>query len=140
DAKYGKDPREYLIQTKKIISDGNGNVKELHTIQMEKILGEDGYFFFKEVTGTEKIWPAQFVFIAIGFEGPETTLAEQFGVQITNKKIAASAKDYKTNVEGVFTAGDARRGQSLIVWAIKEGQEVAKRVSEYVSNKPVISL
>ena len=56
------------------------------------------------------------------------------------KKLPHLSKDYQTNVEGVFTAGDARRGQSLIVWAIKEGQEVAKRVDEYVSKKPVISL
>lgn len=138
DAKFGIDPREYLIQTKKIVADTNGHLKELHTIQMEKVLGEDGFYFFKEVPGTEKIWPAQFVFVAIGFEGAETTLPDQFGVQMTNKKIAASSKDYQTNVEGIFTAGDARRGQSLIVWAIKEGQEVAKRVNEYVSKKPVI--
>ncbi len=131
-AKYGKDPREYLIQTKKMIADEKGNLKELHTIQMEKILGEDGFYFFKEIPGTEKVWPAQYVFVAIGFEGAETSLAEQFGVNIVNRKIHANAKDFSTNVEGVFTAGDARRGQSLIVWAIKEGQEAAKKVNEYV--------
>lgn len=139
EAKYGKDPREYLIQTTKMVPDSKGNLKELHTIQMEKILGEDGYHFFREIPGTEKVWPAQFVFVAIGFEGPELTLPNQFGVNIVNKKIAASTKDYATNVEGVFTAGDARKGQSLIVWAIKEGQEVAKKVDAYVSKKPVIS-
>lgn len=139
EAKYGKDPREYLIQTTKMVPDAKGNLKELHTIQMEKILGEDGYHFFREVPGTEKVWPAQFVFVAIGFEGPELTLPTQFGVNIVNKKIAASTKDYATNVEGIFTAGDARKGQSLIVWAIKEGQEVAKKVDAYVSKQPVIS-
>ncbi|ALC85784.1 glutamate synthase [Bacillus sp. FJAT-22090] len=137
-AKYGKDPREYLIQTTKMVADRNGNLKELHTIEMEKVLGEDGFFYFKELPGTEKVWPAQYVFVAIGFEGPETSLAEQFGVNIVNKKIAASTKDYSTNIEGVFTAGDSRKGQSLIVWAIKEGREVAKKVNEYVSKKPVI--
>lgn len=139
NAKFGKDPREYLIQTKEIVSDKYGNLKELHTIHMEKVLGEDGFHFFKEIPGTEKIWPAQFVFVAIGFEGPETNLAQQFGIKVVNKKIAASTKDYATNVEGIFTAGDARRGQSLIVWAIKEGQEVAKHVNEYVNKTPVIS-
>ena len=99
---------------------------------MEKVLGEDGFHFFKEIPGTEKVWPAQYVFVAIGFEGPETTLAEQFGVNVVNRKLHANAKDFSTNVEGVFTAGDARRGQSLIVWAIKEGQEAAKKVNEYV--------
>jgi len=139
NAKFGKDPREYLIQTKEIVSDKYGSLKELHTIHMEKVLGEDGFYFFKEIPGTEKIWPAQFVFVAIGFEGPETNLAQQFGINVVNKKISASTKNYATNVEGIFTAGDARRGQSLIVWAIKEGQEVAKRVDEYVSKTPVIS-
>ncbi|MEK4485485.1 glutamate synthase subunit beta [Psychrobacillus sp. FSL H8-0484] len=139
NAKFGKDPREYLIQTKEIVSDKYGSLKELHTIHMEKVLGEDGFYFFKEIPGTEKIWPAQFVFVAIGFEGPETNLAQQFGINVVNKKISASTKNYATNVEGIFTAGDARRGQSLIVWAIKEGQEVAKRIDEYVSKTPVIS-
>ncbi|MEK4522190.1 glutamate synthase small subunit [Psychrobacillus sp. FSL W7-1493] len=138
NAKYGKDPREYLIQTKKMIKDKNGKLKELHTVQMEKILGEDGFYFFKEVPGSEKVWPAQFVFVAIGFEGPETPLADQFGVKVLNKRIVASAKDYTTNVEGVFAAGDARKGQSLIVWAIKEGQEVAKRVNDFVMNKSFV--
>ncbi|KAA0965675.1 glutamate synthase small subunit [Sporosarcina sp. ANT_H38] len=138
EAKYDKDPREYLIQTTRMVADEKGNLKELHTIQMEKILGEDGFHFFKEIPGTEKIWPAQFVFVAIGFEGAELSLPNQFGVNIVKKKIAATTKDYATNVEGVFTAGDARKGQSLIVWAIKEGQDVAKKVNEYVSKQPVI--
>ena len=138
EAKYGKDPREYLIQTTRMVADEIGNLKELHTIHMEKILGEDGFHFFKEIPGTEKIWPAQFVFVAIGFEGAELSLPNQFGVNIVNKKIAATTKDYTTNVDGVFTAGDARKGQSLIVWAIKEGQDVARKVNEYVSKQPVI--
>ena len=132
EAKYGKDPREYLIRTTRMVADEKGNLKELHTIHMEKILGEDGFHFFKEIPGTEKIWPAQFVFVAIGFEGAELSLPKQFGVNIVKKKIAATTKDYATNVDGVFTAGDARKGQSLIVWAIKEGQDVAKKVNEYV--------
>lgn len=138
EAKYGKDPREYLIQTTRMVADEKGNLKELHTIHMEKILGEDGFHFFKEIPDTEKIWPVQFVFVAIGFEGAELSLPNQLGVNIVNKKIAATTKDYATNVDGVFTAGDARKGQSLIVWAIKEGQDVAKKVNEYVSKQPVI--
>ena len=121
-----------------MVADEKGNLKELHTIHMEKILGEDGVYFFKEIPGTEKIWPAQFVFVAIGFEGAELSLPNQLGVNIVNKKIAATTKDYATNVDGVFTAGDARKGQSLIVWAIKEGQDVAKKVNEYVSKQSVI--
>jgi glutamate synthase (NADPH/NADH) small chain len=71
EAKFGADPREYSIQTKKLVADESGNLKELHTIQMEKCKDEDGRYYFKEIPGTEKIWPAQLVFIAIGFEGAE---------------------------------------------------------------------
>lgn len=129
----GRDPREYCIQTKKIVADEKGNVKELHTIQMEKILGDDGFHYFKELPGTEKVWPAQYVFVAIGFEGVEKPLPEQFGVNLVSNRIQASIKDYETNVPGVFAAGDARRGQSLVVWAIKEGRAVAASVHEYLA-------
>jgi glutamate synthase (NADPH) small chain len=128
----GYDPREYCIQTQKIVKDENGHVKELHTIQMEKILGDDGFHYFKELPGTERIWPAQHVFVAIGFEGVEKPLPEQFGVNVTNNRIRASVKDFETNIPGVFAAGDARRGQSLVVWAIKEGRSVAASVHYYL--------
>ncbi|MFI8495078.1 glutamate synthase small subunit [Peribacillus butanolivorans] len=138
EAKFGADPRQYSIQTKKIVADENGNVKELHTISMEKIKGEDGVYIFKEIPGTEKVWPAQFVFIAIGFEGTEQPLLTQFGVETVNQKIDAVYGEYRTNVEGVFAAGDARRGQSLIVWAINEGREVAREVDRYLMGSSVL--
>ena len=138
EAKFGADPRQYSIQTKKIVADENGNVKELHTISMEKIKGDDGMYIFREVPGTEKVWPAQFVFIAIGFEGTEMPLLTQFGVETVNQKIDAVYGEYRTNVEGVFAAGDARRGQSLIVWAINEGREVAREVDRYLMGATVL--
>lgn len=128
----GYDPREYCIQTQKIVKDENGHIKELHTIQMEKILGEDGFHYFKELPGTERVWPAQYVFVAIGFEGVEKSLPEQFGVDVANNRIRASVKDFETNIPGIFAAGDARRGQSLVVWAIKEGRSVAASVHYYL--------
>lgn len=138
DAKFGGDPRQYSIQTKKIVSDENGEVKELHTIEMEKYMGEDGRVYFKEIPGTEKIWPAQHVFIAIGFEGTEQPLLNQFAVETSNNKVKATYGEYKTNVEGVFAAGDARRGQSLIVWAINEGREVAREVDCFLMGSTVL--
>lgn len=138
DAKFGGDPRKYSIQTKKIVADENGHVKELHTIQMEKYKGEDGRFYFKEIPGSEKVWPAQYVFIAIGFEGTELPLLSQFGVETSNNKVKAAYGDYQTNVEGVFAAGDARRGQSLIVWAINEGREVAREVDRFLMGSTVL--
>lgn len=131
EAKFGEDPREYSIQTKKMVADENGNVKELHTIQMEKLKDENGHYYFEEIPGTEKVWPAQFVFIAIGFEGTEQPLLTQFGVESNRQKVTTDS-EYKTNIEGVFAAGDARRGQSLIVWAINEGRAVAYEVDRYL--------
>ncbi|MGG4265905.1 glutamate synthase subunit beta [Peribacillus simplex] len=138
EAKFGADPRQYSIQTKKIIADENGHVTELHTISMEKVKGDDGIYTFREIPGTEKAWPAQFVFIAIGFEGTEQPLLTQFGVETVNQKIDAVYGEYRTNVEGVFAAGDARRGQSLIVWAINEGREVAREVDRYLMGATVL--
>jgi glutamate synthase (NADPH) small chain len=135
EAKFGEDPRQYSIQTKKIVTDENGTVKELHTIQMEKLKDDEGRYSFKEIPGTEKIWTAQFVFVAIGFLGTEQPLLNQFGVKAVNHKINAAYGEFKTNVEGVFAAGDARRGQSLIVWAINEGREVAQEVEKYLGAK-----
>lgn len=137
DAKFGGDPREYCIQTKKIVADVNGRVKELHTIQMNKIVNDEGYAYFEEIPGTEKVWPVDYVFVAIGFEGTEPTLAEQFGVKVLNNRLKASGVDYATNVPGVYAAGDARRGPSLIVWAIKEGREVAAQVAQYMASEAV---
>jgi glutamate synthase (NADPH) small chain len=135
EAKLGNDPRQYSIQTKKIVADEQGNVKELHTIEMEKLRDDQGRFYFQEIPGTEKIWPAQLVFIAIGFEGTEQPLIDQFGVKSVNQKIGAAYGQYTTNIKGVFAAGDARRGQSLIVWAINEGRGVAHEVDAYLMGK-----
>ncbi|QTL51581.1 glutamate synthase small subunit [Priestia aryabhattai] len=136
--KFGDDPREYSIQTKKIVADEQGNLKELHTVQMEKVKGENGQYIFTEIPGTEKVWPAQLVFIAIGFEGPEHPVLSAFGVETKNRRVDAAYGNYKTNVEGVFAAGDARRGQSLIVWAIHEGREVAKQVDSHLMGATVL--
>ncbi len=137
-AKFGEDPRQYTVQTKNIVADGDGNLKELHTVQMQYTTNEQGQPELKEVPGTEKVWPAQLVFIAIGFEGPEQPLLQQFGVKTENQKISAVHGDYRTNVEGVFAAGDARRGQSLIVWAIQEGREAAREVDKYLMGSTVL--
>jgi glutamate synthase (NADPH/NADH) small chain len=131
-AKFGKDPRQFCIATKKMVGDKNGQVKELHTIQMEKISDVNGHYTFKEILGTEKVWPAQLVLIAIGFEGTDETLLKHSGLEHTNLKVKAEYGKYQTNLEGVFVAGDMRRGQSLIVWAIHEGREAARECDRYL--------
>lgn len=133
EKEFGQDPRQYSIQTKEFVMDEHGQVKELHTIQLEKVKDEERGFVHREVPGTEQVWPAQHVFIAIGFEGPEQPILNQFGVKTTGRGcVDAKYGEYTTNLEGVFSAGDARRGQSLIVWAINEGREVARQVDEYI--------
>lgn len=86
----------------------------------------------------QKVWYAQLVFIAIGFEGTEQPLVKHFGVDSKNNRIDAKYGEYTTNVEGVFAAGDARRGQSLIVWAINEGRQVAHEVDRYLMGSSVL--
>lgn len=137
-AQFGSDPREYSVQTKKLVADENGNLKELHTIQMKRTSDENGNLSFEEIPGTEKVWPADLVFIAIGFEGTEQPVLKQFGVETKNNKVDAKHGDYQTNVESIFAAGDSRRGQSLIVWAIQEGRDCAKEVDKHLMGSTVL--
>ncbi len=132
-AVFGGDPRKYQIMTKKFVGDDSGNVKELHTVQIEWQKAENGKISFNEVPGTEKIWPAQLVLLALGFLGPEQGLLQQMNLT-TDERTNAKAEygKYATNVEGVFAAGDARRGQSLVVWAINEGREAARECDRYL--------
>jgi glutamate synthase (NADPH/NADH) small chain len=138
EAKFGEDPRVYCIQTKKFVGDEQGRLKEIHTIQTEKFKDENGKVTFREISGTEKVWPAQLVFIAIGFEGAEQTIINQFALETDGQKIKAEYGKYTTSVAGVFAAGDARRGQSLIVWAINEGREVAREVDRHLMGASVL--
>ncbi|SDB90001.1 glutamate synthase (NADPH) small subunit [Pelagirhabdus alkalitolerans] len=129
---FGEDIRQHAIQTKAFITDGQDGVQALYTVDMEKQKNDKGLFVYDEKKGTEEVWPAQLVIIAIGFEGTESPLLDQFGISSTKGRIDAEYGDFSTNIEGVFAAGDARRGQSLIVWAINEGREVACSVDEYL--------
>lgn len=133
EAVFGKDPREYLIMTSKFAGDESGHVKEVHTVHVEWQKDQNGRFVPNEIPGTEKIWPAQLVLLAMGFRGPESTLLDQLGVERdarTNAK--AEYGKFATNVEGVFAAGDMRRGQSLVVWAINEGRGAARECDRYL--------
>jgi glutamate synthase (NADPH/NADH) small chain len=125
--------RFFSISTKRFIGDTKGNLKGLITTEVEWIKTPGQRPQLKEVPGTEKEWKCELVLLALGFTGSETTLAEQFGIQMDQRtNIKASEEDYKTNVPGVFAAGDQRRGQSLIVWAISEGREAAYHVDTYL--------
>lgn len=133
-AVFGEDPRQYQVLTTKFTADENGSLKGLHTVQIEWSTGDNGRPSFREIPGSEKVWDAQLVLLALGFMGPEDTLLDQLGVERdehTNAK--AEYGKYLTNVPGVFAAGDARRGQSLIVWAINEGREAARECDRYLT-------
>ncbi|MDQ0903851.1 glutamate synthase subunit beta [Paenibacillus sp. V4I7] len=139
-AVQGEDPRQYLINTKKFVGDENGNLKELHTVLIEWQKNEKGQFVPLEVPGSEKVYPAQLVLIAMGFTGPENTVLDQLGVVKDERSNAkADYGKFATSVDGVFVAGDMRRGQSLVVWAINEGRAAAREVDRYLmgsSNLP----
>ncbi|MBO9605070.1 MAG: glutamate synthase subunit beta [Paenibacillaceae bacterium] len=139
-AKFGGDPRQYLINTKRFVGDENGHVKELHTVLIEWKKDENGRFGPVEVPGSERVIPAQLVLLAMGFLGPENAVLAGLGVERDERSNAkAEYGKFATNVPGVFTAGDMRRGQSLVVWAINEGREAARECDKFLmgaSNLP----
>lgn len=132
-AVFGSDPRRYSVMTKRFVGDKKGNVKELHTVRIEWQKGDNGRPVFKEIPDTEKVWPAQLVLLALGFLGPEETLLSQLGVERDERSNAkAEYGRFATNIKGVFAAGDMRRGQSLVVWAINEGRGAARECDRYL--------
>jgi glutamate synthase (NADPH/NADH) small chain len=125
-AKFGADPRVYLTTAAKFDSDAHDHVQTVHTVQK-------GQFIPKEVPGTEQARPAQLVLLAMGFLGPEQPLLEQLAVERDARSNAkAEYGKYATNIKGVFAAGDARRGQSLVVWAFNEGRGAARECDRYL--------
>ena len=132
-ARFGADPRTYLIMTEKFVGDEQGHVKELHTVDVEWVTGDNGAFFPQRIPGTEKVWQADLILLAMGFLGPEDTILEELAVERDPRSNAqAEYGTFLTNVEGVFAAGDMRRGQSLVVWAINEGRAVARECDRYL--------
>jgi glutamate synthase (NADPH/NADH) small chain len=123
----------YLTTVKKFIGDENGAVKELVTVQITWERNEKGQFIPKEVPGTEQTRPAQLVLLAMGFVGPEQAILDELKVERDARtNIKAEHEKYTTTVKGVFAAGDCRRGQSLVVWAINEGRGAAREVDRYL--------
>ncbi len=132
-AVFGRDPREYCITTKEFVGDVNGHVREARTVEIRWGRGENGQFGFQEIPGTERAWPTQLVLLAMGFLGPEDQLVKQLGVARDQRSnVKAEDGKYATSVPAVFAAGDMRRGQSLVVWAIREGREAARECDRYV--------
>jgi glutamate synthase (NADPH/NADH) small chain len=132
-ARFGDDPRRHLIMTERFIGDKNGHVKELHTIDIEWGKDDKGRFGPQRIPGTEKIWPVDLVLLAMGFLGPEETIIEELAVERDERSnVKAPYDKYATSIQGVFAAGDMRRGQSLVVWAINEGRGAARECDRYL--------
>ena len=133
--------RQFSISTKKFLKNDEGKLKGLVTSEVEWVIKPGERPQLKEVPGTEKEWPCDLVLLALGFLGSEKSLAEQFGVEMDERtNIKASEANYQTNLPKVFTAGDMRRGQSLIVWAISEGRQAAHHVDKFLMGKSDLPL
>ncbi|RRJ65898.1 glutamate synthase subunit beta [Paenibacillus oralis] len=138
-ALYGSDPREFSIMTTRFVGDESGNLKELHTVQIRRTVDETGRKIYEPIPGTERVFPAQLALIAIGFDGPESTIIGELGLEKDRRtNVKAKYGQFKTNVDKVFAAGDMRRGQSLVVWAINEGRAAAREVDKYLMGSTVL--
>ena len=132
-AMFGDDPRAYLTTATKFEGDEQGNVKAVHTVQIQWGKDENGRFVPQNVPGTEKVLPAQLVLLAMGFLGPEQPLLDALGLEKDGRSnVKAEHEQYTTSIPGVFAAGDCRRGQSLVVWAINEGRGAARECDRYL--------
>ncbi len=131
-AVQGEDPRQYLVSASKFEGDANGNVTAVHVHDIEWI-SENGRFMPKKVEGSERVLKADLVLLAMGFLGPENAIVEELELdQDPRSNIKAEYGNFKTSVDKVFAAGDVRRGQSLIVWAINEGRAVARECDRFL--------
>ena len=132
--------REWSILTKEFVGDGKGKLKGLKTVEVEwkEIPGERPKLI--EIKGSEKEWPCELALLALGFTGPEKSLPEQFGLTFDDRGNIKGENQYQTSKSHIFTAGDARRGQSLIVWAISEGREAAHQVDTYLMGSSELPL
>jgi glutamate synthase (NADPH/NADH) small chain len=126
--------RIFSVNTERFLDDGNGRVKALLVHEVEMVDGR-----FEKVEGTDREIPADYVFLSMGFTGPESAwITEQFGVELDARSNVARDQNWSTNVPGVFVAGDMGRGQSLIVWAIAEGRACAAAVDEHLVGETLL--
>ncbi len=132
---YGDDPRHYCLMTKEFISDDKGYVSAVKTAQINT---EDN---FAEIANSEQIWQADLVLLAMGFVSPEHYISDQGSIELDDRgNYLANDRDYQTNQSAIFSAGDCRRGQSLIVWAIAEGRCAASAIDNFLNKMKAIPL
>src|SRR4030095_16369952 len=135
-AKFGADPRVYLTTVKRFVGAADGRLESIVTVQVNWERNDKGHVVPVEVPGTERIRPAQLALIAMGFLGPEQPLLKELGVDCDPRSnVLAEHGRFATSQKGVFAAGDCRRGQSLIVWAINEGRGAARECDRYLMGR-----
>ena len=132
-ALWGADPRRYQVLTRKFVGDAAGRVRALHLVSVEWVRGADGRFAPRELPGSEQVLEADLVLLALGFVGPERTVPGQLQAKLDDRGNVWTDENKMTSVPGVFAAGDMARGQSLVVWAIREGRQAALAVDRYLS-------
>ena len=132
-AAFGKDPRLYQTTVEEFLLDENGNVKGARIVGLESKKDASGRMAMVPIDGTQQVLDVDLVLIAAGFLGSQSYVTESFGVEVDQRtNVKTEDGKYATNVEGIFTAGDMHRGQSLVVWAIQEGRRAAKEIDAYL--------
>lgn len=132
-ATFGADPRVFLTTATRLEGDADGNVAAVHTVQVAWEKNDKGQYAPTPVPGTEQIRPANLVLLAMGFLGPEQELPEALGIERDPRSnIKAEFGRFSTSIDGVFAAGDCRRGQSLVVWAFNEGRGAARECDRFL--------
>jgi len=128
------DPREFSIQTSEFLGDDDGNLRAVRTVRVDWSRPQENGPPFTVVEGSEQEWPCQLIFLALGFRGPEQQIAAELNLETDPRSnFQADYGRYGTSVEGIFAAGDCRRGQSLVVWAIHEGRQAARECDRYLT-------
>ncbi|GAA5825640.1 hypothetical protein JCM3770_001176 [Rhodotorula araucariae] len=129
----GKDPREFSISTKEFVAGPDGRIAGVSTVRVAWEKDALGQWRMSEVPGSEEFFKADLVLLALGFLGPEDAAIKALGLEQDGRSnIKTPAGKYSTGIDGVFAAGDCRRGQSLIVWGIREGRDVAIEVDRHL--------
>jgi len=132
-ALQGADPRHYLVMSERFIGDENGNLTGVEIVDIEWGKDASGRMAPIPKPDSRRVLPAQLATLAMGFLGPEQGILKELGVTTDPRSnILAQHGAFKTNVEGIFAAGDCRRGQSLVVWAINEGRGAAREVDRFL--------
>ncbi len=136
EAKFGRDPREYQILSKEFVVDDAGELAGIKTVEVEWTKDASGKWQMAEVEGSEKQWPAQLILLSMGFLGPEQYIPESLGMETDPRSnFKAEHGQFATNIDKVFAAGDCRRGQSLVVWAINEGRGAARAIDLFLQGE-----